>query len=235
MKVTAFNGSPRGPEGNTEVMVRSLLNGAADSGAEVENIFLSQMTINHCRGCRKCVGLGGQCVIQDDMQILIHKYIGSDIAVIATPLMIDNISGMLKVFFDRTFCLGNLRLEKDETGDCRRSRSKLFEHCVMPKIVVMANSGYPERGNFLAIKQLMNRTARNFGMKVIAEIYKSQGVLLSTGIKRLRPKIEEYSKLLYRAGEEIVKYSKLLPETETALTEDFMSNEDYYRLINMLN
>ncbi|WP_024833770.1 flavodoxin family protein [Ruminiclostridium josui] len=235
MKITAFNGSPRGPKGNTEVMVKNFLNGAHDSGAEVENIYLSQMNINHCQGCRKCVELGGQCVIEDDMNKLLYKYINSDIVVIATPLMIDNISGMLKVFFDRTFCLGNHRLELDEMGQCRRVRSKLFEHCVMPNIVVMANSGYPERRNFEVIAQLMKRTARNFGMKVIAEIYKSQGILLSSDIKRLRPKIEEYTKLLYQAGGEIVKYSKLLPQTEIALAEDFISKENYFKLLNFIN
>lgn len=235
MKITVFNGSPRGPKGNTEVMVHSFLNGAADSGAKVENIYLSQMTINHCLGCRECVGLGGQCVVQDDMQILLPKYVESDIIVIATPLMIDNISGMLKVFFDRTFCLGNLQLEKDNIGESRRVRSKFYEQYVFPKIVVMANSGYPERSNFQVIEQLMKRTARNFGMEVIAEIYKPQGVLLTSNIKRLRPKIEEYCRLLYQAGEEVVKYSKLLPETKTALTEDFMSNEDYLRLMNLIS
>lgn len=233
MKITAFNGSPRGSRSNTEVMVRSFLNGAAESGAEVENFFLSEMTVNHCRGCRQCVNLNGQCVIQDDMQMLLYKYIESDIVIFATPLMIDNISGMLKVFFDRTFCLGNLQLEKDKAGECRRSRSKLYEHYVMPKIVVMANSGYPERSNFQVIKQLMKRTARNFGMQIIAEIYKTQGVLLNAGIKRLHPKIDDYNKLLHRAGGEIVKYSKLLPETESALKEDFMTSEEYFRLINL--
>ncbi|MCX8131451.1 MAG: flavodoxin family protein, partial [Clostridia bacterium] len=154
MRITAFNGSPRGRASNTDVMVSAFLDGAASAGAQVENIYLAHHDIKHCQGCGHCINSGGECVVQDDMQDLLPKYVESDIVVFATPLMIDNISGMLKVFMDRTFCIGNPQLEKDENGESRRVRSKRFENGVPPKIVVIANGGYPERSNFQVLPLL---------------------------------------------------------------------------------
>ncbi len=213
-------------------MVSSFLDGAKLAGAQVENIYLADKKINHCQGCRNCISSGGKCSIQDDMQDLLLKYVESDIVVIATPIMIDNISGMLKVFMDRMFCIGNLRLEKDKNGESRRVRAKRFRNEVLPKLVIIANGGYPERTNFQVIELLMKRTARNFNMELIAEIYKPQGVLLTSKIKRLQPVIEEYKKLLRKSGEEIVMNMELSTETKSLLKEDFLPVEDYIKLLN---
>ena len=233
MRITAFNGSPKGEGSNTEVMVSAFLQGALEAGAQVENIYLADKNINYCQGCFQCVNSGGVCAIQDDMQDLLLKYVESDIVVIATPLMIDNISGIMKVFLDRIFCIGNLNLEKDQNGESRRVRSRRFENRTLARIVVIANGGYPERTNFQVIELLMKRFARNFNMEVIAEIYKPQGRLLTSKIKRLQPKIEYYKKLLNKAGQQIVMNLSILEETKRLLEEDFLPVEKYFQLINI--
>jgi len=51
MKVTVFNGGPRGRRSNTHLIVEPLLEGAAEAGALTEEIFLVERDIKHCLGC----------------------------------------------------------------------------------------------------------------------------------------------------------------------------------------
>jgi multimeric flavodoxin WrbA len=96
MKITVFNGSPRGKRGTTNVLVEAFLSGASAAGAETENIFLVKKEIKHCLGCVACwVKTPGKCVQKDDMEGLIEKFMGSDISVFATPIHIDNVSALL--------------------------------------------------------------------------------------------------------------------------------------------
>lgn len=234
MKVTAFNGSPKGEVGNTNVMVAAFLNGAENAGADIENIFLANKEINHCKACGSCIVSNGQCVIKDDMEDLITKYVESDIVVLATPLHIDNISGMLKVFMDRTLCIGNPLYEKDEHGEYRGGKSKFFKNGTPPKIVVISSAGYPQRSNFQVVSLLMKRVARNFHMEVIAEIYAAEGALLTAQIKELEPIINEYKKILNKAGQEVVTNFKISEETQKLLEKSFIPEELYVQKTNEL-
>lgn len=234
MKITAFNGSPRGESGNTNVMVTAFLKGAQDAGAEIENIFLANKEINHCKACGHCKVSKGQCVIKDDMGDLITKYLDSDIVVFATPLHIDNVSGMTKVFMDRTFCIGNPFFEKDETGEYRGSKSQFFKNGTPPKIVVISSSGYPQRSNFQVVSLLMKRLSRNFQMKLIAEIYATEGTLLTAPIKELEPIINQYKKALHNAGQEIAMNLKITEETQKLLEKSFIPEDVYIQKCNVL-
>lgn len=232
MKITVFNGSPKGESSNTNVMVTAFLNGAESAGGETENIFLAAKEINHCKACSQCKVSNGKCVITDDMGELITKYVQSDVVVLATPLHIDNVSGMLKVFMDRTFCIGNLMFEKDENGEYRGGISKFFKNGNPPKIVVISSCGYPQRSNFQVISLLMKRVARSFQMEVIAEIYAAQGGLLKAANKELEPIITEYKSLLHRAGQEVVKSMKISGETQRLLDRNFVPEDIYVENCN---
>lgn len=232
MKIIAFNGSPKMDFSNTNVMVTAFLDGAKAAGADIENIFLAKKNINYCKGCNYCTISGGKCSIKDDMANLLAKYVESDIVVFATPLYIENVSGILKVFMDRTFSLSHPYYETDKNGEYRLSKSKQIKNGIPPKFIIISNSGLPQRSNFQVISLLMKRFARNSHTEVIAEIFAPEGSLLTAEIKELEPIINDYKKLLYKAGQEIVRNMKLSEETQNLLEKNFIPAEIYVQEMN---
>jgi multimeric flavodoxin WrbA len=77
-----------------------VLEGAAGSGAETEMIDLADYHITPCTACEGC-SLTGTCVFDDDVAALVSRMREADAVIVGSPVYIDNISGQMKVFFDR--------------------------------------------------------------------------------------------------------------------------------------
>jgi len=104
MKVIGICGSPR--KGNTEWMLRRLLESVAQGGIDTELILLRDKDIKGCDGCLTCETGGkerkGVCIIQDDMQQIYPKLVEADGLAFGTPVYFEMLSGLLKNFMDRT-------------------------------------------------------------------------------------------------------------------------------------
>lgn len=225
MKIAVINGSHRGKNGNTNIMVTAFLKGAREAGAETVNILLAEKEIKYCRACKACwFKSPGKCVIEDDMAESLSLIEGADIHVLATPLYIDNISGMLKVFMDRMMVTASPYWGKDKEGECRHLTTG-----VPPQLMMMANCGYPERSHFQVISHWIKRYARNLGTEVIAEIYASQGAILSLRENEVGIAVSNYLKVLEMAGREIATDRKLTLETKALLEQKFIPDEVYIR------
>ena len=224
MKITVFNSSPRADKSNTNVMVETFLKGAEEAGADTENIFLARQKIRPCLGCFSCwVKTPGKCVIQDDMAELLRKLAGADIVVFATPLYVDNVSGIMKNFMDRFMPLADPHFEKDEQGQYRHVKG--IEKA--PKIVVISNCGFPEQDHFQVLRLLFRRIARNLHSEVIAEIYRGGGEILQVDHLILKPLIWKYRKLLKKAGREVVEHLQLSEQTMEELEKPIIPHELY--------
>ncbi len=236
MKVAVINGSPKGREGNTAVMVDSFLKGAADAGAETAHIFLAEKEIRHCRGCFSCwLVTPGQCVIKDDdMADVLARAEGADILALATPLKYANISSMLKVFIERLLVFANPYILKDRAGETRHPKKTAEAESSMyrAKLVLIANGGLGQMGHFQVVSHWIRRLALNNLTEVIAEIRCPQGVLLTNPAEELQPVIDNYRRLLERAGREIVTGNRMGKETETRLEENLIPEDVYLQQIN---
>jgi multimeric flavodoxin WrbA len=236
MKMTVFNGSPKAERGNTYVMVEAFLQGAQEAGVEGEHILLARQTIKPCIACGTCwVKTPGQCIHDDDdMHALLPKILASDILGFATPLYVDNVTGLMKNFMDRLVIIGDPHWEQDEQGECRHVR----RYPKPDKIMVIANCGYPEQSHFQVLRLLFRRIARNLHAELIAEIYRGGGGLLTARIPALQPIVENYKHLLRQAGKEIGEQGKLSETTSTKLEQPLLPGpnyaEDYMQRINQL-
>ncbi len=230
MKIVAINGSPKGKASSTNVMVTAFLKGAQTAGAETANVYLAEKEIKHCKGCFSCwVKHPGQCVIKDDMAEVMSLGEGADILVLATPLYVDNISGLLKDFIDRSIVKLDPHFRKDPNGECRHLKATEGRS---PRLVMMANCGFPERSHFQVISHWIKRMALNMHIEVIGEIYATQGSLLTAPRADLRPDISNYLQLLATAGEEIVTTLRISEGTDKLLAKNFIPDEIYIQQAN---
>jgi len=100
MKILAIHGSPRTIRSMTRQLAQHVLEGAAETGAQTEMIDLCDLRVTPCTGCEGC-SFNGICVYEDDVPALAARMKEVDGIVFASPVYIDNISGQMKVFFDR--------------------------------------------------------------------------------------------------------------------------------------
>ena len=100
MKIVGICGSPR--EGNTEFMLKTVLERAKELGAETELILLGKKDIKFCDGCHICRGGSGKCSIDDDMSEIRNKLLEADSIILGSPIYYDGVTGLLKNFIDRT-------------------------------------------------------------------------------------------------------------------------------------
>ena len=100
MKILAIHGSPRTIRSTTRKLAGLVLEGAAEAGAETEMIDLADHPVIPCTACEAC-SLNGICVHNDSVPTLVARMQEADAIILGSPVYIDNISGQMKVFFDR--------------------------------------------------------------------------------------------------------------------------------------
>jgi hypothetical protein len=93
-------GSAR-PWGNSELLVRQVLRGAQDEGAEVHMIRLSGLHLESCTGCMACVIGGKPCPLDDDMAWLVDVIRAADGLVLAAPTYFLGPAAVVKLVLDR--------------------------------------------------------------------------------------------------------------------------------------
>lgn len=107
MKVLGIACSPR-KGGNTEILVREALEGAAERGAETELFLVADKDIAPCDGCGVCLEKG-ICKIKDDMQTIYQQLELADGVIFGTPVYFVNVSAQAKAVIDRTYAFLGVR------------------------------------------------------------------------------------------------------------------------------
>lgn len=117
-KILAVNASPR-KGGNTDVMIDELLRACADNGAEVEKLYLGDLNIKPCSGCRACrkVDVKTICAVKDDMtEFMYDKMYAMDGIVAGFPIYTARENSIMANFMDRWDCFANPFLTRRMPG-----------------------------------------------------------------------------------------------------------------------
>jgi multimeric flavodoxin WrbA len=97
--VIGIAGSAR-RNGNSATLMRAVLKGARQAGADVKEVYLNGLSFKGCQGCFPC-SPKGECVLDDDLTAVLEELRMADGWVLASPIYYDSVSGQMKVFFDR--------------------------------------------------------------------------------------------------------------------------------------
>lgn len=226
MRIIVLNGSPRGARSNTHTIVKPFLEGAQEAGAETENVFLVEKNIRHCRGCYVCwVKTPGRCIIEDDVADLIASMASADVIVLATPLYVDNVSGIMKQFLDRLIPSADPHFYKDENGE---SKHVLRDGMIgNKKFVVISNCGFPEVSQFQVLRLYFRRVMRNMGGELAGEIYRTQGELFPLRMPGISSILDGYLEQVHQAGRELVETGAISEATSAQLEQPLIPEAFY--------
>lgn len=231
MKVLAINGSPHGPRGNTERILQPFLEGAREVGAETEVIYLRDLEIKHCIGCFTCwTKTPGVCVHQDDMPAMLDKLAQAEMVVYATPLYVFSMSGLMKDFMDRIIPMaqpyviqrGNHYIHPPRHPQPGSETSKM---------VLISNSGYPERHHFSGLEETFRRWADSPDEELAGVICCAGGALLQDD--SIRQASAWYLDAAREAGRQVVEQGRILPETQAILDRPVIADPQAY--VDILN
>jgi multimeric flavodoxin WrbA len=106
MKVLMISGSNR-HKGNTQHILDLVAKELTDKplngqSIEVELLPLGKQQLKICTGCRACFNLGEQkCPLKDDLLPVLAKMQAADLLVVASPVYVSDVSGLLKNWIDR--------------------------------------------------------------------------------------------------------------------------------------
>lgn len=227
MKVMALNSSPRGGgQSKTELLLRHLVKGMTEAGADVEVVELRKKKINYCSGCFTCWSkTPGVCIHQDDMtRDLYPRYVEADLAVLASPLYHFTFNAQMKTFIERTLPVIEPFIHHREDGSSYHPLRGRH-----PGVIVLSVAGFHEKSVF---DQLSAYARFLYGPGLLAEIYRPGAESLSASF--FEDQRKEILEAVEAAGRELAKTARVSPETLEKITQPLRNEEVLSDLANCM-
>ena len=110
MKILGISASQR-KWGNTDILIRHVLQGAAEEEAEIRFLRLTDFDVVQCKECMKCIFKDSDCIIEDDFSTVLGEIRESDAVVMGSPVHKLFAAGSIQMLIPRFFrqdCTGEL-------------------------------------------------------------------------------------------------------------------------------
>ncbi|MCX5707101.1 MAG: flavodoxin family protein [Candidatus Omnitrophica bacterium] len=242
MKVLALSGSPHGEKGCTSHILKNLLEGMQEAGAQTELLELAKYKINHCLGCFICwVKTPGKCVHKDGMSGLLEKYAAADILVFGTPLYHFNMTGLLKDFIDRTLPIAEPWFVSNPDNPGLSSHPSRYQKT--RSILLVSPAGFPEKENFQPLVNWFKEYAQIEGSKYLGEIL-AAGMPIIMYHKEFKDIMRDFDLAVRQAGKQLILTGAISADLKDRLNRDLFpdgpeafrkyGNENWQKMIDKL-
>ena len=230
-RIVIFDGGPRDTGlSKTAFMVDHFCSGARSAGAEVEHVKLKDMSIHPCMGCYTCwTKTPGECVYKDDMTELLKKIRMADLLIMASPLFVFSVTGIMKNFLDRLIPikLPYMQIHNKVTGHPHR-----YADDRQQGFVVFSAAGFPEvMHNFDGLKALFRcLSSHTDKSSLMGEFFLPASEVFAHPVYGERR--ERVAKACRAAGVQVVTEGKIDPAFMDAVSNAEISQEKFKALAN---
>lgn len=197
MKILVLNGSPKAEKSNTIKLTKAFLKPFEKNQNEIDIINIKSQKIEHCLGCFNCwTKTPGDCVIKDDMNDLIEKYINADLIIWSFPLYYFGMPSKIKAFMDRLLPINlpYMVVNGDESGHPPR-----YDLSHQKSILISTCGFYAKKHNY---EGLLKQFDIMYGDK-LTTILCPEGELFR--VPQLSSRANEYLSFVEQAGEDYQK------------------------------
>ncbi len=230
-RIVIFDGGPRDTGlSKTAFMVDHFCSGARSAGAEVEHVKLKDMRIHPCMGCYTCwTKTPGECVYKDDMTELLKKLRMADLLIMASPLFVYSVTGIMKNFLDR---LIPIKLPYMQIYNEVTSHPHRYADDRQQGFVVFSAAGFPEvMHNFDGLKALFRCLSRHSdNSSLMGEFFLPASEQLAQPVYGERR--ERVANACRAAGVQVVTEGKIDPAFMDAVSNAEISQEKFKALAN---
>jgi len=163
-KVLGIGGSPR-KGGNSDILLKRLLKGAAGESIVTEEIQLRDYQFQPCIGCERCRKDKRCTGLQDGMQLIYPKIREASGLVLISPIYSYNMTALMKSFIDRLYCFYDFTDERPGYWS-----SQLADQGRKAIIAVVGEQASREAGGMDLTLETMRRSIEALGHEVIGEL-----------------------------------------------------------------
>lgn len=185
MKIVAINGSPKGKNSVSAIMLAAFLSGAG-TDSDIVDITLAEKNVQYCRGCYSCWTNSSGCILEDDFKQIINLAANTDIIIFASPVYFGNVTGLFKNFIDRLTSSGN-----------PHSEVKIGA----PKFIMISNCGYNAESEFELVSFWIHQFVKKMNSTLLGEFYCPNGKQLRDSTSE---KTQAYLKMLTEQGSKLL-------------------------------
>ena len=228
MNVLAINGSPSGERGKTWWALEKFIKGMEEAGAKVTTVQLAGKKIHHCTGELACwFKTPGKCIHKDDMDDVLPLFNEAEAVVIASPVYVDGMTGLLKNCIDRLVPTAEPFFEIRDDHIRHPAR---FRH--PSKIALVSVCGFLEMDNFDPLVHHIKAICKNMNAVFAGAVLRPAAPALDAA-KIYHPfKSHGISNAIKKAGIEFVRDGIISDETLETCSTDLFSAEQYLKEAN---
>jgi hypothetical protein len=228
MNILALNSSPHKDTGGTGTILGRVLEGARSAGAQAETVFLHGLDIKPCLGCLNCwLRTPGRCAQRDAMDELLPRVAACDAIVYATPLYVDGMNGLMKLFLDRCIPLIEPWFEERD-NHCRHPRRADFRPT---RAALVSASGFTELDNFDPLVAHLKAACLNMGLEYSGAVLRPCASSLPE-IARFGLPVDDVLAACSDAGIEFVRSGTISEATAARVSRDLVPRKLYIQAVN---